>query len=282
MPAAGRTSISYLATDWIAVCGLALLLGLRHGVDADHLAAIDGMTRLGARRGAWFARWCGVLFSLGHGVVVLAIAFGAGLASSRWQAPAWLDALGAWVSIGFLVLLGALNLRALVGARAGAVVAPIGVRAAWMAGLFARAQSAWSVVAVGVLFAISFDTLSQSLLFAVVGARFGGVPHALVLGALFVLGMLASDGLNGWWIFRLIARTDRYAAQASRVMGWTVTCMSFAIAGVAMARMALPTFDRWWEGRELWLGTAVVGATLLGYAAAWTRASRVGRTGTAA
>ena len=81
-----------LPTDWSALCALVFLLGMRHGFDADHLATIDGLTRLNTLQRKPFARYCGLLFSLGHGAVVMAIAAGVGLASERWDAPAWLDA----------------------------------------------------------------------------------------------------------------------------------------------------------------------------------------------
>ena len=92
-----------LPTDWSALCALVFLLGMRHGFDADHLATIDGYTRLNSRQGQRHARWCGALFSLGHGVVVMAIALAVGLASEHWTPPEWVDLFGAWVSIAFLI-----------------------------------------------------------------------------------------------------------------------------------------------------------------------------------
>jgi high-affinity nickel-transport protein len=86
-----------LPTEWTALCALVFLLGLKHGFDADHLATIDGLTRFNARHGRPFARYCGALFSLGHGVVVVAIAIAVGLASEHWDAPQWLELIGAWI-----------------------------------------------------------------------------------------------------------------------------------------------------------------------------------------
>src|SRR5258708_7260182 len=80
-----------LPADWMALCAVVVLLGLKHGVDADHLAAIDGLTRYNSRLQRGFARFCGALFSVGHGVIVLAIAVLLGLASSTWEAPASLE-----------------------------------------------------------------------------------------------------------------------------------------------------------------------------------------------
>lgn len=52
----------------IATLALVFMLGMRHGMDADHLAAIDGFARLRP------SRWTGVLFGLGHGLVVTVLA----------------------------------------------------------------------------------------------------------------------------------------------------------------------------------------------------------------
>ena len=51
-----------LPLDWGALCPLVFLLGLRHGLEADHLAAIDGLTRLSAHGHFAHSRYCGVLF----------------------------------------------------------------------------------------------------------------------------------------------------------------------------------------------------------------------------
>ena len=67
-----------LPSDWSALLALVFVLGLRHGIDADHIATIDALTRL--RSGRRAARWCGALFALGHGSVVLMIV---GAAASR-------------------------------------------------------------------------------------------------------------------------------------------------------------------------------------------------------
>ena len=59
---------------------LAFVLGLRHGMDPDHLATIDGLTRFNAAAGRMrLARLCGFLFSLGHGAVVCVAALVAGV-----------------------------------------------------------------------------------------------------------------------------------------------------------------------------------------------------------
>lgn len=253
-----------LPTDWTALCAVVFLLGMRHGFDADHLAAIDGLTRLALRRRRGFARACGALFSLGHGVVVITIAAAVGLASARWAAPAWLDTFGAWVSIGFLLLIGVVNLRAVLVAAPGHVVALVGVKAPLLQ-RFAPGDGAFGPAAIGALFALSFDTVSQSALFALTAAQFGGLGHALMLGGLFVLGMLVADGLNGWWIARLIVRADQIAAMASRVMSLAVSGVSLLVAAVGLARLLSPAVESWTDGKELAFGATVIMVIGLSY-----------------
>jgi len=73
-----------LPTDWLSLLILTFVLGMKHGFDADHLATIDGLTRYNARRNPALARYCGTLFSLGHGGVVIVIALSvAALAAAR-------------------------------------------------------------------------------------------------------------------------------------------------------------------------------------------------------
>ncbi|MCX7247705.1 MAG: hypothetical protein NTX31_08550 [Burkholderiales bacterium] len=161
-----------LPNDWIALLGLVFVFGAKHGLDPDHLATIDGLTRYNLRQAPQRARWCGSLFSLGHGSIVMLIALGVGAAASHWQVPTWMEDVGTWISIAFLTLLGLLNLRAVFSAAPDAVVAPVGVKA----GLLVHLQSAshpLAIAAVGALFALSFDTMSQAALFAVTATRHG-------------------------------------------------------------------------------------------------------------
>ena len=256
-----------LPTEWSALCALVFLLGLKHGFDADHLATIDGLTRFNARHRRPFARYCGALFSLGHGLVVVAIAIAVGLISEKWDAPEWLELSGAWVSIGFLTVLGVVNLAAVLAAAPDEVVAPVGLKGRLLGGLNA-ARRPWTVALVGALFALSFDTVSQAALFALTAAQFGGVWHAIFLGLLFVLGMLVTDGVNGLWISRLIARADQLACIASRVMGLAVSAVSLLVAALGAAKLASPAFDQWTEGRELVFGAFVVAVIATSFVAA--------------
>jgi len=256
-----------LPTEWTALCALVFLLGLKHGFDADHLATIDGLTRFNTRERQRFARYCGALFSLGHGVVVVTIAIAVGIASEKWNAPEWLELSGAWISIGFLTSLGIVNLSAVLAAGPNEVVAPVGLKGRLLGGLSAAGRT-WTVALVGALFALSFDTISQAALFAVTAAQFGGVWHAIFLGLLFVLGMLVTDGVNGLWISRLIARADQLACIASRVMSLAVSAVSLLVAALGAAKLASPAFDHWTSGRDLAFGGLVVGLIAASFVAA--------------
>jgi len=249
--------MDHLPATWTALCLLAFALGARHGFDADHLATIDGLTRYNARTNPALARACGALFSLGHGGVVCGVALAAAALATRWQTPAWLETTGIAVSIAFLFGLAFANLRAVLVTDPAAVVAPVGVRSRLL-GRFVTVRRPWAVAAVGALFALSFDTISQATLFALAAANFGGAAEALLVAGLFVLGMLVVDGINGVWISRLIRRADRTAAVASRVMALTVAGISLAVGCFTVAKLAIPAVGAWAAGRELMFGAAVV------------------------
>ncbi|SEL85774.1 high-affinity nickel-transport protein [Roseateles sp. YR242] len=235
-----------------ALCVIALLLGLQHGMDADHLAAIDGLTRLNTRRGRRFARWCGALFAAGHGLVVLAVAVGANRLSQHLAVPHWLEAGGSLFSIALLTLLGVGNLAAVlrpadpgggagggVGGRAGAEAVDGLVMRRWR-WKWIQAQRPASVALVGGLFALSFDTISQAAVFALAAGHSGGAGQAATLALLFAGGMLVADGAGGLWIARLIRRADRLAPISSQAMTMSLAVLSLLVAAVGAARMLTP------------------------------------------
>src|SRR5207237_10709931 len=113
---------------WLSLVAVVFLLGLKHGLDADHLAAIDGLARFNAARRPLVARWSGLLFSLGHGVVVTLVAVLVATIATGWKAPGWLENTGVWISIVFLAALGVVNLAAVVRTPQGETVRPAGWR----------------------------------------------------------------------------------------------------------------------------------------------------------
>lgn len=246
-----------LPSDLLALSLLVFVLGLKHGFDADHLATIDGLTRFNARKRPGLARYCGVLFSLGHGAVVIAIALAVSILARHWQTPEWLETFGAWVSIAFLFALGLLNIRAVLRAEPDEVVRPVGLKGRFL-GRLAQTASPGLIALVGALFALSFDTISQAALFALTASQFGGWQDALLLGLLFMLGMLVTDGINGLWISRLIVRADQVARVASRVMSLVVAGISLLVGAFGVIKLSLPDIDAWSEGKEMFFGAALV------------------------
>jgi high-affinity nickel-transport protein len=258
-----------LPGDWLALVTLVFVLGLRHGLDADHLVAIDGLARFNSLVHPRLARWCGLLFSLGHGAVVLGVALAVGLAADLWTVPGWLEDVGAWVSIAFLAALGLLNCSALLRTSADRVVQPVGLRGRLFARL-TRTSHPGAIALVGGLFAVSFDTISQAALFAITANQFGGWEHAVALGLAFMLGMTLVDGANGLWIAALVRSAHARALIASRLLGLTIVSLSLGVAAFAVAERWSSTLAAWAEGRELTFGLGVIvvvaAAFLLGLA----------------
>jgi high-affinity nickel-transport protein len=73
-----------------------------------------------------------------------------------------------------------------------------------------------------------------------------------------MLGMLVTDGINGYWISRLIVRADEVARVASRLMSLVVAGLSLLVGGFGLMKLSLPDIDAWSEGKELLFGGAVV------------------------
>ena len=207
---------------------LVLALGLRHGFDPDHLVAIDGITR------STKSRWCGLFFSVGHGVVVTLIGVAVAIAATEWRAPAWLEQTGAFISIGILLALGIANLAAVLRAPAGSRVALVGVRGRWLTEKLARASHPAVIASIGAAFAVSFDTVSHALLFS-----FSGWVFAALLGATFTLGMMLTDALNGLWVARMMSGP----AAASRWMSAAVAFLCLLIAALGFLKQTVPGVD---------------------------------------
>jgi high-affinity nickel-transport protein len=264
-----------LPSHWLSLVAVVFLLGLKHGLDPDHLAAIDGLTRFNAAKRPQLSRWSGLLFSAGHGVVVTAIAIAVATVAAEWRAPAWLEDTGTWISIAFLTLLGLANLAAVLRTPRGEVVRPVGLRSRLFARL-ARAEHPVLVAAVGAAFALSFDTVGQAVLFSLTGSNLAGWMFAASLGLVFTAGMMATDALNGLWVSHLLERSAAQRAIASRVMGGAIGVAALAIAAAGLWRYASPAPGPRLEYGGTLLGIAVI-ATI---AAAYVLGQRLNRRST--
>jgi len=212
--------VAPVALGWqvLAVAGSGFLLGCRHGLDWDHIAAITDLTTQGSggRRDLRLAVW----YCVGHGLVIALL--GAAVGVLGLNLPAGIDRVFDSVVGATLVALGGLVLWQLGRDRSDyrfvgrwrLLIAM--VRRAW-----ARARRRGSgpagqlddlgpraAFAVGVLHGTGAETPTQVVLFASAGAS--GTPGAAALILLaFVAGLILSDlGIAATWLAgRLGARS---------------------------------------------------------------------------
>src|SRR6266849_5838994 len=241
------------------IAGLALmvfLLGLRHGMDPDHLATLDGLARHNAQTRPRLARWSGCFFSLGHGAIVTLVAGFVAATLHDGAAPQWLERLGTWISIAFLLALGITNITAVLRTPADRVVRLKGFKGRWL-GRIAETGHPAVIAMIGAAFALSFDTVSQAALFSLTAVHVAGWPFSVALGLVFTLGMMATDGLNGAWVARMVERADRRARVASRAMGLAIASLGIGIAGLGTARLFSKEAASALAGAELAMGFGV-------------------------
>ena len=249
---------------WTTLFGLALGLGARHGFDADHLTVIDAIARRNLLSRPALARLAGVLFSLGHGLVVCGASAVTISIAAQWRMPTWLSLTGAILSIAILLGLASVNLTAALFHRSGAALAPVGLKSRF----FPRSGAAdhpLAIMATGMVFALSFDTLTQTAALSVAGSNFGGVEAALAAAGCFMLGMLVSSGLNGLWITHLIGLASKRAALASRLMVVVIGTLNLVIGLLAFLRLASPQIDAWSGERELFVSGIVIAAVAVAF-----------------
>ena len=226
-------------------------------MDPDHLAIIDGITRAKAAQNERLALWTGFLFSVGHGGVVILVAIGISLISRNWQAPEWLDSIGAGISIGFLYALGILNLYNVFTSSAEQMVAAVGLKSWLLRGLVQVSHPAL-IVAVGALFALSFDTLSLVALLSFAASNIARLSYSSVRGGAFTCGMMSTDGINGFWVAKMRARDDRRALIASRIMGLAIGGLSMLVGSYGLAQVLFPVISVNSQNSQLVLGCAAV------------------------
>lgn len=215
--AVGRGSDSPL---FFGLCIAAFVLGLRHGVDADHIVAIDNTTRKLMHEGKR-PFTVGTWFSLGHSTVVVGLTILLVLATKVVvQSNPILQntgtVIGTAVSGTFLFLIGVINALIVVGvyrvfqnlrrgrlneSELNELLENRGFLNRYFKGLFRIVRKPWQIYPVGVLFGLGFDTASEILLFAL-AVSFGvasAVPiwMVLILPLMFTLGMVLVDTTDG-------------------------------------------------------------------------------------
>ena len=233
----------------------AYTLGMRHAFDADHIAAIDSTTRklmADGQRPLSVGFW----FSLGHSSVVFVMVFliavgvralsqGIDDESSTLQ-----QAAGVWgtsISGAFLLLIGLINLAALIGIvqvfremRHGrydeAELERQLDKRGFLNRILGRVTRAvtkpWHMFPTGFLFGLGFDTVSEiGLLVIAGGAVAANLPWwaVLTLPILFAAGMSLLDTLDG--AFMNVAYGWAFARPVRKIYyNITVTALSVAVA----------------------------------------------------
>jgi len=262
--AGGLQSLSDLPAGGLA---LFLLLGLRHGVEPDHIAAIDGMTLRAVDRHERHAAWTGTLFALGHGGAVAVLAIAVSWLAASFTLPGALVTVFDWLPIVLLALLGIWNLRALL---APGPYRPDSLRMRLMPARLRERSDVWATVAIGVLFAFVVDTLAHVSAWSVFATHRGGWSAGVLAGGLFSLGMLATSTADSQLLVRLLRSDSAPAAQARyrRAVGWFVVVLSFGAALYGTGEK-FGWFDALDETAATWIGLGSIAFLVVAYA--WWR-----------
>jgi nickel/cobalt transporter (NiCoT) family protein len=262
------------------VLGTALLaysFGLRHAVDADHIAAIDNVTRKLMQDGKRPVA-VGFMFSLGHSTVVIlgaAAIAGAALAlRHRLDAVRSIGgAIGTLASAFFLFAIAGVNIivlqsiyRAFISVRRGLpyveedfdmLLGNRGFLARLFRPMFKMISRSWHMYPLGFLFGLGFDTATE---IGVLGISAAEATRGLSFWAILVFPVLFAAGMS------LIDTTDNILMLGA--YGWayvkpirklyynmTITAVSVAVALVVGGIEALGLlgghfhFQGWfWDG----------------------------------
>jgi len=192
---------------------LAYSFGLRHAVDADHIAAIDNVTRKLMQDGKRPVA-VGFLFSLGHSTVVVVGA--AAIAGTAIALQHRLDGvrsiggvIGTLASAMFLFAIALVNLivlrsiyRAFVKVRRGEpyeaedfdmLLGNRGILSRLFGPMFKMITRSWHMYPLGLLFGLGFDTATEIGLLGISAAE---ASKGLSFGAILVFPVLFAAGMS--------------------------------------------------------------------------------------
>lgn len=199
----------------MATALLAWMFGLRHAVDADHIAAIDNVVRKLMHAGG-APRSVGLYFALGHSTVVVVATMLLALGVVSLGGDGLLKDIGGFigtsVSALFLLVIAAINLAIFAGlwrtlraareqgvhdaAGLDALLAHRGVLARLLGPMFRLVTKPWHMYPLGLLFGLGFDTATEIGLLSISAgeaARGASLVDVLVFPALFAAGMALVD-----------------------------------------------------------------------------------------
>jgi high-affinity nickel-transport protein len=203
----------------IGTAVLAYSLGLRHAIDADHISAIDNVTRKMMQDGKRPVA-VGFFFALGHSTVVvlasLAVALTANAVGEQLASYREIGGvLGTLASASFLFIIAIANLIVLRGVyrafrlvergeavsdeRIDALLQQRGWLARLFRPLFRFVSKSWHLYPIGLLFALGFETASEISLFGLSAQASDALSSwsLLIFPALFAAGMTLIDTADG-------------------------------------------------------------------------------------
>ncbi|WP_394237506.1 sodium:proton antiporter [Niallia oryzisoli] len=206
------------------------VLGLRHGLDADHLAFIDGQTRYNWRMGSPFARWVGTLFSFGHGGMVAVIACILGMVMTNFSLPAYFDNIASWVSIISLFLIGTLNTYNLLRTKNNNKEFQLsGLKGKLIPKVAKGTTNPFLIILVGSLFALAAETVSQTAVWSLAAGN-SDKYTPLLLGLVFMLGIMITDTIDSLIVYKMVNESSKIGQSASRIMGWVIVVLAYGIS----------------------------------------------------
>jgi nickel/cobalt transporter (NiCoT) family protein len=233
---------------------LAYILGLRHALDADHIAAIDNAVRKLMNENKRPLP-VGLFFSLGHSTVVLlatvALAFSAASLQARFETLRDTSGvIGATASATFLLVIALINvviLRKVWSSfqyvRRGDYIEPNhlnmllvgeGLLGRLFRPLFRVVSKSWHMYPLGFLFGLGFDTATEIGLLGISASQASqGMSPLLILifPALFTAGMTLIDTTDG--VFMIEAYGWAFVDPLRKLWyNLTITAVSIAVAAL--------------------------------------------------
>lgn len=236
----------------LGIGAMAYFFGLRHAFDADHIAAIDNVTRK-LRQDGKRPVATGLFFSLGHSTVVILLSLMLALAARETEShmAALRDfggMVGTVVSALFLTVIGLVNLRILIqllrmlkrsrdhDAAPAASELPLaagGMMTRLFGRMYRNIHASWQMYPVGFLFGLGFDTATEIAILGLSAsmAQHGnlGLLGVMTFPVLFTAGMSLMDTLDGLVMLRIY---DWAMADALRKLFFntTITGLSVLVA----------------------------------------------------
>ncbi|KAF2456475.1 high-affinity nickel-transport protein-domain-containing protein [Lineolata rhizophorae] len=264
----------------ISTAVLSYTLGLRHALDADHISAIDLMTRRLIAAGQKPVT-VGMFFSLGHSTIVIitsiVVAGTASAVSSRFDDFSRVGGIiGTSVSAAFLILLGLMNIYILyrLVRQLQRIIASgpdeeqqfsfqgAGVLFNILQKAFRLIDRPWKMYPLGVLFGLGFDTSSEIALIGIASiqaTKGTSMWLILIFPVLFTAGMCLLDTTDGALMMSLYTSTslarDRIAILYYSIVLTVITVMVAVVIGVIqMLNLILNVAEpsgSFWDGVEV-------------------------------